>query len=231
MGAAFVTAPASERTLDAGAYLLGVIELLLILAPLAYAAWRLRGTLLAGWTGAAARVVEAVLAISGLILLAELLGTFAAFEWWSMALGAVAIALAAHLFASSPLAARGRCAAGSEGLDCGDLARRDRVRSRGRRVDGAHPGEPRRRHGSGRFDVVPHAPRDPVRARGAFRDDRLLRPDLLRLVLPGELRGRARGPAARLRPRHPLAPDQPRLAGRSGSPRPTRSAAPTASAP
>ena len=66
MGAAFVTAPASERTLDAGAYLLGVIELLLILAPLAYAAWRLRGTLLAGWTGAAARVVEAVLAISGL---------------------------------------------------------------------------------------------------------------------------------------------------------------------
>jgi hypothetical protein len=109
MGAAFVNAPASARTLDAGAYLLGVIELLLILAPLAYAAWRLRGTLLAGWTGAAARVVEAVLAISGLVLLAELLGTFAAFEWWSMALGAVAIAVAAHLFAArrSPLGGEG----------------------------------------------------------------------------------------------------------------------------
>ena len=32
----------SERTLDAGAYLLGALELALIVAPLAYAAWRLR---------------------------------------------------------------------------------------------------------------------------------------------------------------------------------------------
>ena len=54
-------------------------------------------------------------------------------------------------------------------------------------------GTPRRRHGPRRLALVPHAPRDPVRTRRPLRLDRLLRPDLLRLVLSGELRGRARG--------------------------------------
>jgi hypothetical protein len=99
MSAAFVTAPAADRTLGAGAYLLGAVELALILVPLAYAAWRLRGTLLAGWSGAAARVAEAVLAIGGLILLAEVLGTFAAFEAWTMIVGSALVAVAAHVFA------------------------------------------------------------------------------------------------------------------------------------
>ncbi len=109
MGAAFITAPASERTLDAGAYLLGVLELALIVVPLAYAAWRLRGMFLGAWTGAAARVVEAVLAIAALILLAELLGTFAAFEAWTMIVGALAAAAVVHFAAArrSPLAAEG----------------------------------------------------------------------------------------------------------------------------
>ena len=109
MGAAFITAPASERTLDAGAYLLGVLELALIVVPLAYAAWRLRGMFLGAWTGAAARVVEAVLAIAALILLAELLGTFAAFEAWTMVVGSLLIAAVVHFVAArhSPLAAEG----------------------------------------------------------------------------------------------------------------------------
>lgn len=107
MGAAFITAPASERTLDGAAYLLGVLELALILAPLAYAAWRLRATLLAGWTGAAARVIEAVVAIAALVLLAEALGTFAVFEAWTMIVGAVVVAAVVHFVATrhSPLGA------------------------------------------------------------------------------------------------------------------------------
>ena len=105
MSAAFSFAPASERTLDAGAYLLGVLVLALIVAPLAYAAWRVRGALLGGWSGAPARVAEAVLGLSALVLLAEALGTFAAFEAWTMILGSMAIAAAAHAFAArrSPL--------------------------------------------------------------------------------------------------------------------------------
>ena len=49
MSAAFSFAPTSERTLDAGAYLLGALALALIVAPLA-----LRG--LAAARGAAARL-------------------------------------------------------------------------------------------------------------------------------------------------------------------------------
>ena len=212
MSAAFSFAPASERTLDAGAYLLGVLALALIVAPLAFAAWRLRGTLLPGWSGAPARVAEAVLGLAALILLAEALGTFAAFEAWTMIVGSVAIAAAAHVIAArrSPLESGPLPA--PEVVAARGLARR-RSGRRGRRgVDGPDPRQPRRRHGPGRLALVPHAPRDPVRTRRPLRLDRLLRPDLLRLVLSGELRGRARGAAARLRPRHPLAAAQPRLA-------------------
>ena len=106
MSAAFSFAPTSERTLDAGAYLLGVLALTLIVAPLALAAWRLRGTLLPGWSGAPARVAEAVLGLAALILLAEALGTFAAFEAWTMILGSVLLAGVVHVVADrhSPLA-------------------------------------------------------------------------------------------------------------------------------
>ncbi len=50
-----------------------------------------------------------MLAIAALILLAELLGTFAAFETWTMVVGAVLIAAVAHFVAArhSPLAAEG----------------------------------------------------------------------------------------------------------------------------
>ena len=95
-GPQFTVAPASERTLDAGAYLLGSLELALMLVPLALAAWWARGALLPAWSGAPARVAEAVLGVTALILLGELLGTFAAFEWWTMAAGAVLLAAGAH---------------------------------------------------------------------------------------------------------------------------------------
>jgi hypothetical protein len=84
-------------TLSAGSYLAGVLELLLIVAPLAYAAWRVRSALLAGWTGAPARVVEAVLATVGLLWLSELLGTVGLFEDAPMIVGALAVGAIAEL--------------------------------------------------------------------------------------------------------------------------------------
>jgi len=61
---------------SAPAYLLGILQLTLVVAPLAWSAHRLRAHLLPDWQGAPARLVESVLAIALLIWLAELLGTF-----------------------------------------------------------------------------------------------------------------------------------------------------------
>jgi hypothetical protein len=97
VNAGFEFAPASERTLSAGAYLLGVIELLAIFGPLAWAAWRVRAALLPAWTGAPARLAEAILGITALILLAEVLGTFSAFTDAGMIIGSVAVAAIAGL--------------------------------------------------------------------------------------------------------------------------------------
>src|SRR5262245_10305388 len=57
-----------------GDYLQGSIELLIVAAALAYAAVGLRGRLLAGWSGASARLAEVVLGISLLVVTAELVG-------------------------------------------------------------------------------------------------------------------------------------------------------------
>lgn len=92
MTAAFELAPASERTLDAGAYLLGALELTVIVGALAIAAWSVRRMILPGWAGAPARLVEAVLAIAVAIWLAELFGTFGAFGDLSMICGSLAAA-------------------------------------------------------------------------------------------------------------------------------------------
>ena len=48
MSAAFVTAPAGERTLTVGAYLAGALELTLVVAALAFGAYRVRARLLPG---------------------------------------------------------------------------------------------------------------------------------------------------------------------------------------
>ena len=57
MTAAFTIAPASERTLDFGAYLIGTLVLTVMLGAVALAAWRVRATILPGWRGAPARLV------------------------------------------------------------------------------------------------------------------------------------------------------------------------------
>ena len=45
----FSFASADDRTLTVAAYLGGTVELLLIVVPLAWAAWRLRATFLPAW--------------------------------------------------------------------------------------------------------------------------------------------------------------------------------------
>ncbi|MFL5871658.1 MAG: hypothetical protein ACJ75R_11280, partial [Solirubrobacterales bacterium] len=84
-------------TLSAGSYLAGALELGVIAGALAFAAWRVRGTVLGGWSGAPARVAEAVLWFVGLLWLSELLGTFGLFEDAPMIVGALAVAAAAEL--------------------------------------------------------------------------------------------------------------------------------------
>ncbi len=59
---------------SAGSYLLGAVQLALVVGPLAFSAWKLRGAVLPAWRGAPARLVEAITAIALLAWLMELLG-------------------------------------------------------------------------------------------------------------------------------------------------------------
>ena len=90
MVTSFVIAPAGERTLTAGAYLVGALELTVLVAALAFGAYRVRALLLPGWSGAPARLAESVLAVAGLIWVSEALGTFGGFEEGAL-LGAVVV--------------------------------------------------------------------------------------------------------------------------------------------
>jgi hypothetical protein len=60
--------------LSVGPYAAGILELAIVAGGLAVAAWALRSRLLPGWTGAAARLIEAVVAVGLATLIAELLG-------------------------------------------------------------------------------------------------------------------------------------------------------------
>ena len=118
---------------------------------------------------------------------------------------------------SRPGGATGRGAARAPRLGARQGGRRARLRGARRRLDGADPGDDGRRHGPRRQPLVPHAARGAVRADGLPRPHLLLRPGLSRLVLPGELRGPPRGPDPVLRPRHRLARAQPGLAVRGAA--------------
>ena len=107
MSAAFVTAPAGDRTLTIGAYLAGALELTLVLAALAFGAHRVRALLLPGWSGAPARLAEAVLAVAGLIWISEALGTFGGFEEGAVLGAVIVVGAAAGLVAGRLAAGRG----------------------------------------------------------------------------------------------------------------------------
>ena len=76
---------------DLGGYLLGVVQLALVVGPIAFSAYKLRQWLLPTWEGAPARLVEAIVAIALLIWISEILGTFGLF--YAGALIAVSVLL------------------------------------------------------------------------------------------------------------------------------------------
>jgi hypothetical protein len=97
---AFYTAAPGDRTLAAGAYILGTAELAALIVALAFGAYRVRGLLLPAWSGAPARLVEIVLAATGLVWVSEALGTFGGFEEYAVLGVGIAAGLAAGLIAT-----------------------------------------------------------------------------------------------------------------------------------
>jgi hypothetical protein len=96
---AFVTAPASERVLTAGDYLIGAIELLAVVAALAFGAHRVRALLLPGWSGPPARLAEIVLGVTALVWISEILGTFGWFHEFTVLVAAIIVGVGAGLVA------------------------------------------------------------------------------------------------------------------------------------
>jgi hypothetical protein len=65
--------------LSLGSYLLGALQVAIVVGALGFSAYRLRQRLLPDWDGASARLVESIVAVALLIWLSELLGTFELF--------------------------------------------------------------------------------------------------------------------------------------------------------
>jgi hypothetical protein len=85
-----------------GEYLAGSIELIAVAAAIAFAAIRLRGRLLPGWSGASARLAEVVLGISLLVVVLELVGVVGLYRpGWVLA-GALIAGLGVGLAAGRP---------------------------------------------------------------------------------------------------------------------------------
>ncbi len=80
-----------------GEYLLGAAELALIAAALCLGAYYVRAALVPAWSGALARLAEAVIAIAGLVVISEMLGLVGLFKPGFM----VAACILAALFARS----------------------------------------------------------------------------------------------------------------------------------
>src|SRR3954465_7693012 len=76
--------------MSTGRYLLGAAELAVIFAALGLGAYHLRALLAPAWTGALARLAEAVIGLSMLILVAELLGVLGLFKEVPLLIGFVA---------------------------------------------------------------------------------------------------------------------------------------------
>ncbi|MGI8863774.1 MAG: hypothetical protein ACR2JH_05140, partial [Solirubrobacteraceae bacterium] len=83
----------SSVSVSAGRYLLGIVALLLMCGALGRAAFLLRRRFFGDWTGAQARLAEAVLAVALLVAEMEILGAVGLFRLIPLVIGAVAIGL------------------------------------------------------------------------------------------------------------------------------------------
>lgn len=75
--------------MNTGDYVAGCVALTLTVIPWAFASARLAGRLLPGWTGPARVLVTALLAVSGILVLAEVAGMLGGFTRWWVAMAAV----------------------------------------------------------------------------------------------------------------------------------------------
>lgn len=90
---------------DLGSYLVGALQLALVVVPLAFAAYRLRRRLLPGWSGAPALLVESVAFVALLIWISEILGTFGLFYAGALIVGALLVAGTVAFWPAGPVAA------------------------------------------------------------------------------------------------------------------------------
>jgi len=79
---------------DLGSYLLGAVQLALVVVPLAFGTYRLRQRLLPGWDGAPARLVESITFVALLIWISEILGTFGLFYAGTLIAASLVLGLA-----------------------------------------------------------------------------------------------------------------------------------------
>ncbi|HYU59903.1 MAG TPA: hypothetical protein VEK39_04025 [Solirubrobacterales bacterium] len=89
-------------------YLLGVAELAVVVAALAFGAVRVRLWLLPGWTGAPARLVEALVGVAGLIWVSELLGAIGYYREIPLVVEAVVVGVGGGMLADGAARARRR---------------------------------------------------------------------------------------------------------------------------
>jgi hypothetical protein len=90
---------------DLGGYLLGVVQLALVVVPVGFSAWRLRQRLLPAWEGAPARLVETIVGVALVIWLSELLGLFGLFYAGTLIVGSVLVAGTVALWPAGPVTA------------------------------------------------------------------------------------------------------------------------------
>jgi hypothetical protein len=92
---------------DLGGYLLGVVQLALVVGPLAFSAYRLRQRLLPAWEGAPARLVESIVFVALLIWISEVLGAIGLFYAGALIAAALLIVGTMVLWPAGPVSDRG----------------------------------------------------------------------------------------------------------------------------
>ncbi|HVD40191.1 MAG TPA: hypothetical protein VNC16_04200 [Solirubrobacterales bacterium] len=90
---------------DLGGYLLGVAQLALVVVPVGFSAYRLRGRLLPTWEGAPARLVESIVGVALVIWLSEILGTVGLFYAGALIGAALLVAGTVAFWPAGPVTA------------------------------------------------------------------------------------------------------------------------------
>ncbi len=92
---------------NAGSYLLGAVQLALVVVPICFAAFRLRQRLLPSWSGAPARLVESIVAVAFVIWVSEVLGTFGLFFAGALIAASLLVAGTVALWPAGPVSDSG----------------------------------------------------------------------------------------------------------------------------